>query len=108
MKKCMFIVSPLLLLFLGISCGVGNGEVSRESRTYQLLEDEIMTRMPGSLLIAGDYLVWEDPFSREYFLQVHNIQDGQPIGVMGKVGEGPREFITGGITGACVNNRFLQ
>ena len=26
---------------------------------------------------------------------------------MGKVGEGPREFITGGINGSCIDNCFF-
>ena len=77
------------------------------SATYELLDDEIATTMPGTLRVAGDFLVWEDPFARDYFVHVHEKETGRKVGVMGKVGEGPREFITGGINGSCIDNRFF-
>lgn len=75
--------------------------------TYKLLDDEIVTTMPGTLRIAGDFLVWDNPFARDYFVHVHEKVTGLKVGTMGKVGEGPREFVTGGINGTCIDNRFF-
>ena len=48
------------------------------------------------------------PFLRATnFVHVHEKETGRKVGVMGKVGEGPREFITGGINGSCIDNRFF-
>ena len=82
-------------------------EVVREKATCQVLDDEIMTRMPGSIAVAGDYLVWEDPFASDYFVNVHDIATGKLLGKMGKVGQGPSEFVTGGISSRYVNHRFF-
>lgn len=74
---------------------------------HELLDDEIVTTMPGTLRVTGDFLIWEDPFARNYFVHVHEKGTGRKVGVMGKVGEGLREFITGSISGACIDNRFF-
>lgn len=93
------------LFFLLLGCKSEN--VQYEKISYKLLDDDIMTIMPGSLIVAGDYLVWTDPFARDYFVHVHDKKTGEKIGVMGKVGEGPQEFITGGINPVAIDNRFF-
>lgn len=98
----------LLILFFLYGCANEKKQnVEYVSATYELLDDEIATTMPGTLRVAGDFLVWEDPFARDYFVHVHEKETGRKVGVMGKVGEGPREFITGGINGSCIDNRFF-
>lgn len=98
----------LLIFFFLYGCANEKKlNVEYVSATYELLDDEIATTMPGTLRVAGDFLVWEDPFARDYFVHVHEKETGRKVGVMGKVGEGPREFITGGINGSCIDNRFL-
>ena len=98
----------LLILFFLYGCANEKKQnVEYVSATYELLDDEIATTMPGTLRVAGDFLVWEDPFARDYFVPVHEQETGRKVGVMGKVGEGPREFITGGINGSCIDNRFF-
>lgn len=87
-------------------CQSKQAEVPREEKPFEVLHNDIMTRMPGILAVAGDYVVWEDPFSRDYFVNVHDAQTGKQIGKMGKVGEGPSEFITGGITSCYIDGRF--
>ena len=78
-----------------------------EKVTYQVLDGEIMTQMPGFMFMAGDYLVWEDPFARDFFVNVHDIVTGKFLGKMGKVGEGPFEFVTGEIGSNFVDNHFF-
>lgn len=98
----------LLMLFFLCSCtSEKKRNVENVNATYELLDDEIVTTMPGSLRVAGDFLVWEDPFARDYFVHVHEKATGRSVGAMGKVGEGPREFITGGINGSYIDNRFF-
>lgn len=97
----------LLLFFLSGCTSKKEQNVEYVSATYELLNDEIVTTMPGTLRVAGDFLVWENPFARDYFVHVHEKMTGRSVGTMGKVGEGPREFITGGINGAYINNRFF-
>lgn len=102
MKKS---ISFSFLFFLLLGCKSGN--VQYEEISYKLLDDDIMTTMPGSLIVTSDYLVWTDPFARDYFVHVHDKETGKKIGVMGKVGEGPQEFITGGISQIAIDNRFF-
>lgn len=92
---------------LFISCTQQKVEVQRCALQGTVVNSELMTRMPGPLRVYGDYLYWEDPFARDYFLHVHNIHDGSEIGQMGKVGEGPEEFIKGQAIGACIDGRLF-
>lgn len=99
-KYCLFLC---LLFFFGCK----TEDVQYEKVSYEVLSDEIMTTMPGSLILTGNFLVWGDPFSRDYFVHVHDKMTGRKIGDMGKVGEGPREFITGVINQVAINNCFF-
>ena len=52
----------LLILFFLYGCANEKKlNVEYVSATYELLDDEIATTMPGTLRVAGDFLVWEDP-----------------------------------------------
>lgn len=104
MKGCYYL---FISLFLWGCAGEKKQSVEYADATYKLLDDEIATTMPGTLRVAGDFLVWEDPFARDYFVHVHEKETGHQVGAMGKVGEGPREFVTGGINGACIDNRYF-
>ena len=59
-------------------------EVTRSQLTPTLLSDSILTTMPGDLLLADNHIVWSDPFGKEVFLHVHDM-DGKEIGSMGKI-----------------------
>lgn len=97
----------LLLLSLSLfSCKKENTPVLRETMSPQLVSDDIITTMPGRFIVTDKYLVWEDPFARDYFVHVHDKLTGEKLGMMGKVGEGPEEFISGGISNYCIDNRF--
>ncbi|WP_071150406.1 hypothetical protein [Bacteroides ndongoniae] len=95
------------LLFLYGCQSVKKREVVREKATAQILHNDIMTRMPGTMIIVGNYVVWEDPFARDYFVNVHDAVTGKLVGKMGKVGEGPNEFVTGSLSSHCVGNRLF-
>ena len=104
----MKIYCYLFAAFVLCGCtGEKKQNVEYISATHEVLDDDIMTTMPGTILIAGDFLVWENPFARDYFVHVHEKSSGNKVGVMGKVGEGPREFITGSISNSCVGNRIF-
>lgn len=96
-----------IFFFMLIGCKKEKKTVIYETAPYQLLNADIITTMPGNLLIAGKYLVWENPFARDYFISVHEANTGKKIGVMGKVGEGPEEFVTGGLRGSCIDNKLF-
>ncbi len=100
-NKCCFFISIFFLF------GCKSENTQYEKISYTLLDDEIVTTMPGSLIVTSDYLVWTDPFARDYFVHVHDKETGGKIGAMGKVGEGPQEFITGGINQIAIDNCFF-
>ena len=51
----------MVLLFPFIACS-DEHKVERVEAKYELLSDDVFTRMPGNLLLVDDYLVWTDPF----------------------------------------------
>lgn len=107
MKEGNKILLYCLCLICLFGCQSKQEEVVREKAAYQVLDDEIMTQMPGSMAVAGDYLMWYDPFATDYFVNVHDAATGKLLGKMGKVGQGPSEFVTGCISSHYVNHRFF-
>lgn len=101
-KLCFFVIITCLLL----GCK-GTTEVKYEKAMFQLLNDELLTTMPGKLIVMDRYLAWEDPFSRDYFVHVHDKASGDTVGSMGRVGKGPEEFVTGGISQYSIDNCFF-
>jgi len=93
MKK-IFIPFLFLLLF---SC-THKGSKSKDIETIEVkpitITDSVMTNFPGSLLLTGNYLVWEDPFNSSAFIKVVDIHTGKQVAQTGEVGQGPKEFVT--------------
>lgn len=93
MKK-RFIPFLLLLLF---SC-TNKGSKSKDIETVYVkpitITDSVMTSFPGNLLIAGNYLVWSDPFNYSAFIKVVDIHTGKQVAQTGVIGQGPKEFVT--------------
>lgn len=106
MYKDIILLINISLFFLS-SCISREVEVERVTLQSEILNDELITTMPGDLLVVDKYLVWSDPFSHDYFLHVHSASTGVELGVMGKVGEGPKEFISPMINRYCVDNKIL-
>lgn len=96
----------LFLIFFFFSCKKSINEPLRVNLNYQLISTDVLTTMPGDLIISDSFLIWTDPFARDYFVHVHDVLTGKKIGMMGKVGEGPNEFISGGISRFCINNKL--
>lgn len=95
-----------LLLFL-LSCSPRPVEPVRVKMQPQVLSNEIVTTMPGDLFMADEFLVWSDPFARDYFIHVHDASTGKVVGTMGKVGEGPQEFVTPSVSRFCVDRQVF-
>lgn len=104
-KNIILIVS--IIFFFFCSCSSKETEIQRITLQSQILNDELITMMPGDLFLVGKYLVWSDPFSHDCFLHVHSASTGEELGVMGKVGEGPKEFVTPMINRYCVDNKIF-
>lgn len=104
-KNIIIMVSAVFLSIT--SCTSNKADIQRVSLQSQILNDEIFSMMPGDLLLVDTYLVWSDPFARNYFLHVHDASTGEELGVMGKVGEGPKEFVTPMINRYCVDHRIF-
>lgn len=100
-------ISLLSSLFIFLFSCTPKEEVERITLQSQVLNDELLTTMPGDLILAGEYLIWSDPFTHDSFLHVHNASTGEEIGAMGKVGKGPKEFVTPTIYRYCVDNKIF-
>lgn len=87
---------PLLLLLL-FGCSKQDSK-SRIIETIHVehtkITDSVMTNFPGSLILSGNYLVWEDPFNFSAFLKVVDIRTGKQVAQTGETGQGPKEFVT--------------
>ena len=106
MHRYTFIIAIFVVYFF-YSCSSNNAEVQRINSQSEVINEEIYTMMPGDLILVNNYLIWSDPFAREFFLHVHSASTGEELGVMGKVGEGPKEFVTPMINRSCVDNKIF-
>ena len=73
MYKVAFYIISVLTVFT--SC-TSTDVPDKMSLQPQVMNDSLLTTMPGDLLLIDDYLVWSDPFSDNKFLQVHRSCDG--------------------------------
>jgi hypothetical protein len=96
-----------LLLLLFCSCHSKTTDVIREKIAFEIVTDSIYSRMPGHLIKTKDYLVWENPFTNDKFLHVHDIKSGREVGKMGEIGQGPGEFIILSIDQTYLKNSVL-
>ncbi len=90
------LILAFLILLFG-SCSKQNNRLNDIEPIYVepiLISDSVMTNFPGSLLLVGDYLIWEDPFNYSAFLKVVDIRTGKQVAQVGQIGQGPKEFVT--------------
>lgn len=96
-----FNICLLVCLFLSLfSCSRNaNQDVERVDVTLQVVSDDLITSMPGALLVYENELIWEDATS-EGSIHVINRKNGEEIKEIQLRGEGPEEVVTPGISWA--------
>lgn len=96
MKFMKNLILPFIILLFG-SCSKQNNRLNEIETIYVepiLISDSVMTAFPGSLMLSGNYLIWEDPFNYSAFLKVVDIRTGKQVAQAGNTGQGPKEFVT--------------
>ena len=88
MHKIILYIISVLTVFTSCTTTDVPDKVSLQP---QVMNDSLLTTMPGDLLLIDDYLVWSDPFSDNKFLHVHRSSDGKYIG-WGKREKGHRNL----------------
>lgn len=88
MKNLVVFIS----LCLFVSC------TSRTEKEYMEIEPipvlaDLESRMPGSLLVSNQYVIWTDPFSVENQVHVVDLGMNKEIGALIGIGNGPKEFV---------------
>ena len=82
-----------MLLVMNISCS-GNEKLETIKPQLEVLNDQIMIANPSFLLLSGDYLLLSDASSTDSLVQVFNSKTGGRQSSLGKVGNGPGEFMS--------------
>jgi len=105
MEKYFF--TALAFLFL-LSCKVDSQKkIERVSLNIEIISDSIYTRMPGRLFKISKHIVWQDPFESNGFIHVIDVETKKEVGVMGNVGQGPKEFNTPSINKGSKNTLLI-
>lgn len=102
MKKssCIFLAC---LLF--ISCvNNRNSEVKRTTSEYKVLNDEILTSIPGGLYLLNEHIAWFEPFTSGNFLHLLDMESGMEVSSFGTIGQGPNEFVSPMVSNNIWNN----
>lgn len=90
MKKNIILAYLSITLLSYTSCSENDG-VERLSTEPTMVKTELMTSMPGELLVVEDRLVWFD-LNADSFLHVENATTGENILETGMLGGGPEDF----------------
>jgi len=97
MNRKIFSLLFVLSLFLG--CAENKSyNVSYHTLKGELVFDSIYSRMPGSLYVLNDHIVWQDPFASRNFIHYIDKQTRNEIVAIGNIGQGPNEFATPSIS----------
>ena len=95
MKHNTIILIFLSVFFLSCKESKSKPEVERISlMPTHIVSDSIESMMPGEMYLSGNYLLWTDPFNNESFIHVLDINTGDELGRLIKMGEGPEEFVS--------------
>ena len=73
---------------------------------FEIINSDIFTHFPGGLYFIDKYISWFDPFSNDYFIHVLDAKSGAELGVMGKHGQGPKEFVSPMTNDITLNNQI--
>lgn len=106
-SKSISLCSIASVLISFSACTTTTKSVERESISFDVVTDSLETRMPGTLMKVGNYLVWQDPFAKDRFMHVVDPQNGKEVGTLGDVGQGPEEFTTPAVSQTFDNRVFV-
>lgn len=88
-------LSTIIYICICISaCKTPNTPVVRIHLSPQIITDSLYTMLPGKIQLCDHYCIWQDAFAADTFLHVVDLNTGQEIGKMGKIGRGPEEFLS--------------
>lgn len=101
MKNILFLFSINIIILT--ACSPKGVEVERVSMRPTIIYDSIETRMPGKLLLCGQYIIWTDPLSGDSQAHIVSLNTNNEIGKIVNIGNGPEEFITPFFTSSSHN-----
>jgi len=85
----------IVLLIVCSSCSNDSEKnIARIDGKYEVLNKEILTTFPADMFYVKNHVVWFGPFDSDYCLHVMDPKTGKEVGVMGKHGQGPDEFVS--------------
>ena len=103
MKKILQII--FFITFV-TSCINKSKPVETVDIDFEIINDDIFTHFPGDLYYMDKYIAWVDPFSNDHFIHVLDAESGVELGVMGKHGQGPKEFVSAMTNDITFNNQI--
>lgn len=93
----MKFLKVFFFIIITASCSESNNKYKNIERNFlepEIINDALLTKFPGNLLVNDKYAVLENPFSNDFFMQIYDINTGEMLGDAGKIGRGPLEFTT--------------
>ena len=82
----------LTTLALVILVGCQEKQIERTFLTPEVVSDSIYTSMPGEMVICDEFLVWEDPFTRDNHLHIVDLNNEKKSGRWGKKDKGRKNL----------------
>ena len=104
MKKILYII--FIITFV-TSCINKSKPVATVDVEFEIINNDIFTHFPGGLYFMDKHIAWLDPFSNDYFIHVLDAKSGVELGVMGKQGQGPKEFVSPMTNDITFNNQIF-
>ena len=103
MKKILQII---FVITFATSCANKSKPVETLNIEFEIINNDIFTHFPGGLYFIDKHIAWIDPFSNDYFIHVLDAKSGIELGVMGKQGQGPKEFVAPMTNNITFNNQI--
>ena len=101
------ILCSFFFLVFTLSCSDKKKYVEKIDIEFEIINNDIFTHFPGGLDYIDKYIAWFEPFTTDHFIHVLDAQSGEELGVMGKKGQGPLEFISPMTSDIVFNNELF-